>query len=110
MSNITQIAPRPEAVDDFEAFWHQCVKKLDKALAKAKWDAITSERGLETKMLDRDSGSYVAVHLKATPQELIEAMKRYARSQIDSNFKIKDGGKFTCGPAVWLNRGRWQDE
>ncbi len=94
----------------FDEFWMNCIKKIDRPLAKAKWDAITGPRGLETKMLDRDSGAYVPVHLQATPDELIAGMKRYVRTQIDANFKLKDGGKFTCSPAVWLNRGRWMDE
>ena len=111
MADVGQMRRAEPASDSFDDFWRNCVKKLDKALTKAKWDAITSERGLETKMLDRDSGAYVAVHLKAAPQELIDGMKRYAKSQIDPNtYRIRDNGKFTCGPAVWLNRGRWMDE
>jgi hypothetical protein len=106
MTAVTQLRP---IVSSFDEFWELCIKKLDKPLAKAKWDAITSDEGMATKMLDRDSGQFVPVHLKATPEELIEGMQRYRRAQVDSNFKLKDGGKFICGPAVWLNRGRWMD-
>lgn len=100
----------------FDGFWELCPKKVDKALTKAKWDAITRD-GLETRTLDRDSGQYVPLNLKATPDELIEGMVRYRRTQIIKEFEhhgrqyvtLVDDGKFTAHPATWLNRGRWMD-
>ena len=100
--------------DRFDEFWAACPKKVDKPLCRAKWNAITSERGLKTRTLDRDSGMFVEVHLKATADELIKAMWEYKRSQIvpttinDRTPLLIDGGKFTMQPATWLNRGRWE--
>ena len=99
--------------DRFDEFWAACPKKVDKALTRAKFAAITSERGLKTRTLDRDSGMYIEVHLKATADELIKAMRDYAWSQKADGSAfgsgvLKDGGKFTMQPATWLNRGRWE--
>ena len=108
MGNVTEL--KTQTVADFEAFWKECPKRVDKALAKAKWDKITGE-GLKTRMLDRDSGMFVEIELKATPEELIAGMKRYYRTQFDrATYKIRDDGKYTMHPATWLNRGRWMDD
>ena len=110
MSNVHSIARDPAPVT-FEDFWQNCPKRCDKALARLKWDAITGPNGLHTRMLDRDSGQYVEIELRATPEEILAGMKKYRDTQIDRNtWKLKDGGKFTCHPATWLNRGRWMDE
>ena len=94
----------------FEDFWKVCPKKVGKAIAQAKYNEIVSEKGLTTRTLDRDSGLYVELVLHATPEELIKGMQNYRSSQIDTKtFGLKDDGKWTCGPAVWLNQGRWMD-
>lgn len=96
-------------VATFEEFWRVYPKRVGKPLAKAKFDAITGD-GLKTRTLDKDSGTYVEIELKATAQEIIEGAKRYAASQVDrQTYKLKDDGKFTCQPATWLNQGRWED-
>lgn len=101
--------PQPDP-DSFEAFWLAYPKRVGKPLAAAKWEAITNG-GLRTRTLDRDSGGYVEIELRATPQELLEAAKRYYESQLDRNtYRIKDGGRFTLNPATWLNAGRWMDD
>ena len=101
----TQAAPAT-----FEDFWSRYPKRVGKPLAKAKWDAITGP-GLETRTLDRDSNTYVDITLTATPEEILEGAKRYAKSQIDpQTYKLKDGGKYTLHPATFLNQGRWLDE
>jgi len=106
---ITGQFERTAPAPSFDDFWRSYPKKVGKPLARAKWDAITNG-GLRTKTLDRDSGSYVTIELSATPQELVEGAKRYAKSQIDRNtYRLKDDGKFTCMPSTWLNQGRWQD-
>ena len=93
----------------FEDFWKAYPKKVRKALARAKWDAIVGE-GLKTKTLDRDSGTFVDIELKATPCEIVEGAKRYALTQREPNgWKLKDDGKYTAHPATWLNQGRWMD-
>ena len=101
--NIVNMKPEEKT---FDVFWKQCAKKIGKPLCKVKWDAITGD-GLKTKTLDRDSGSYVEIELKATPEELIEGMKRYNEQQTDpQTYKLKE---YTCMTSTWLNQGRWQD-
>ena len=112
MSNVHKLPVgnnRPEP-GTFEEFWLHYPKKVGKPLAKAKWDAITGPDGLCTRTLDRDSGQYVGIDLRATPEEILDGVKRYRATQIDKNtYSLKDGGKYTCMPATWLNQGRWAD-
>lgn len=104
------IAMTRAATATFDEFWRTYPRKIGKPLARAKWDAITNG-GLQTRTLDKDSGQYVEINLQATPEELIEGARRYAKSQIDpQTFKVKDGGKFILHPATFLNQGRWLDE
>ena len=46
-TKMGDVVPMPERAT-FEDFWRLCYRKVDKALARSKWTAITSERGLET--------------------------------------------------------------
>lgn len=104
---VTQLKPQAATFDDF---WLAYPRRVGKPLAKAKWDAITGN-GLETRTLDRDSNTYVCITLQATPEEIIEGARRYAKSQRDPDtYKLKDNGRYTCHPATWLNQGRWMDE
>ncbi len=107
---------QPVEVQGFEEFWKWCLKRVGKPLAMAKFKAITSEKGLLTRTLDRDSNAYVEIYLKAMPAELIEGMKRYTFEQCPTatfteiatgKVKLPDGGRFICHPATWLNQGRW---
>lgn len=108
MNTVVQMRPEVEA-NRFEDFWRAYPKRVGKPLAKAKWDAITGG-GLKTRTLDKDSGTYVEIELKATPDEIIAGAKKYAATQVDrQTYKLKDDGKFTCQPATWLNQGRWED-
>lgn len=108
MSNVLQM-PKAEAVT-FDDFWKACPKKVGKPVAQAKFEAITGD-GLLTRTLDRDSGTYVTIELRATPEELVEGMRRYRKTQIDrETFRLKDDGKYTLNPATFLNQGRWLDE
>lgn len=108
MSNV--IAMVKPALADFEEFWRWCPKKVGKPLAKSKWDAITGE-GLKTRTLDRDSGTYIEIELRATPEEIIAGTKRYyERNKKTCGFGFKDDGKFLLHPATFLNQGRWLDE
>lgn len=92
----------------FEAFWNLQYHKVDKVLAELKWDAITTT-GLDTRMLDRDSGQFVEVYLKATPEEIIAGhklmMKHWPRS---ADFSLIDP-QYLVRPVAFLNRGRWKD-
>lgn len=95
----------------FEAFWKAYPKKVGKPLAKAKWDAITNG-GLTTRTMDKDSGQYVEIELQATPAELVEGAKKYAKSLVvDTGDKyVMTERRFICHPSTWLNQGRWMDD
>ncbi len=110
MANIFSIAQPATAAASFDEFWRMYPRRVGKPLARAKWEAITNG-GLQTRTLDKDSGQFVEIELQATPEELIAGAKRYRDAQIDrTTFKLKDGGRFICHPATWLNQGRWEDE
>jgi len=104
MTNVIQMVQ--PAIDRFEEWWRLYPRKLGKPLAKAKWQAIVGD-GLITKTLCRDSGTYVQVELKGSPEELIEGVKRYRDSVWDQ--KAYKFSEFICHPATWLNQGRWLD-
>lgn len=93
----------------FDRFWLEYPRPVGKLLTKAKFDAITSENGLDTKMLDRTTGEYMRVHLQATEDQLIEAARAYKRTQLDRNGSLIDGGKWCLHPATFLNTGRFLD-
>jgi hypothetical protein len=113
-SNVVTLfdeAPTPKAsAKRFEEFWKVYPKRVDKPLAKAKYVAIVTT-GLDTKTLDKDSGSFIPIRLEATEEEIIAGAKRYLDSQIDKKtYRMKDDGKFLLHPSTWLNKGRWMDE
>ena len=87
----------------FDQFWRLYPRRIDKALAKAKWDAITNG-GLSTRMLDRDSGQFIPITLQATAEEIMAGAKRWK-----DNLPLEYEEKFIPHPATWLNRGRWMD-
>ena len=93
----------PESASSFDQFWKAYPRKIDKALAHAKWAAITNG-GLSTRMLDRDSGLFIPITLQATPEEIMAGLRRYRE-----NLPQEYDEKFVPHPATWLNRGRWQD-
>lgn len=97
--------PTPNA--DFEAFWKLCPLKVGKLIAEAKFRAITGS-GLSTRVLDKSTGEYVQIFVKATASELIEAMRAYRQSRIDP--VTYDTKPYTLHPATWLNCARWLDE
>jgi hypothetical protein len=102
------LLPADEA---FNEWWTVYPKKVGKPLAQAKWNAITNG-GLRTRTLDKDSGTYVEIDLRATPEELIEGARRYDernRKQGVGEYGYVDNGKYLCHPSTWLNQGRWMD-
>jgi hypothetical protein len=108
-TNVTQLKEIDSTETGFDAWWKQYPRKIGKPLAKAKYLAIVSG-GMDTKTLDRDSGSFVPISISATHEELMEGVKRYRDEQIDKKtYKVKDDGKYICHPATWLNQGRWMD-
>lgn len=93
----------------FDEFYAAYPKRVDKALARAKFFSIV-KGGFRTKTLDKDSNTYVEIELTATADQLIEAAKTYTRSLLDINtFKRKVEDKYIPSPAVWLNKGRFED-
>lgn len=104
---VVDLKPQSATFDDF---WEAYPKKVGKPLARAKWEAITNG-GLDTKTLDRDSGTYIEIHLQADPMEIVEGAKRYRKSQVDpQTYRMRDGGRYIAHPATWLNQGRWMDD
>jgi hypothetical protein len=100
-----------QETDTFEEFWkaYPSPRRTGKVLAKAKWDAIVNG-GLSTRTLDKDSGQYVDIELRATPEDIILGITRYASSmRLPDGWNYKDDGKFICQPATFLNQGRWMD-
>ena len=108
--SVVSITPKPE-FSAFDRFWKASPKRSDKVLTRRLFDALTSPDGLRTKVLNRDSGQYMEViYPQVDPETLIEAMKKYAKTQISKDtYDLIDGGRWTCTPAVFLNRGRWLD-
>lgn len=102
--------PSPEIDRAFEEFWKWFPRKTGKPLAKAKFREIVT-KGLKTRTLDKDSGTYVDIELTATAEEIIDGVKRYASNLVDKNtFKRKVEDKYLPHPATWINQGRWMDE
>lgn len=88
-------------MSDFETFWRAYPRKVGKAMARAKWNAITT-KGLTAKCKDRD-GNVMDVELVATPEEIIEGALAYRWDSIDTE------DRFVAHPTTWLNQGRWED-
>lgn len=117
MSNILPMF-QPEIDMDAEkvsAAWlavKKCYPRKEKmAIAEAKFTAIVTT-GLKTQTLDKDSNSYVSIFLKATPDEIVEAVKKYEKSMRKpgiGNYGYVDDGKYIPMLSTWLNQGRWMD-
>jgi hypothetical protein len=112
MNVVAMQRPKPDA-GTFDEFWfaYPYPARRQKALARAKWEAITGA-GLRTRMLDKDSNEYVEIFLQATPAEIVDGVKRYEdkmRKPGIGEYGYKDDGKYICGAAVFLNQGRWED-
>lgn len=105
-SNIIEMR-QPETAT-FEDFWTQYPRRTGKAMARAKFQAITNG-GIQTRALDRDSGQYVALVLEATPEELVAAAKAYRKSLIGPDFRLKIDEQFIPLASTWLNQGRFED-
>lgn len=113
MSNVHQLfadpAPVAAPATRFDELWAMWPRREKKPLARAKYEAIVA-KGLKTRTLDKDSGSYVDLDLAATEDAILAGAKAYLKGQIDRNtYTYKDGGKFIPYLATWLNGGRWED-
>lgn len=104
---LHSLFPKIETETQFERVWALWPVKSKKALARARYESIL--RGCKTQTLDKDSGTYVSLDLAATEEEIYAGVKAYISAQIDSNFKLKDGGKYIPMLSSFLNAGRWED-
>jgi len=100
--------------DKFDEFWnlYPAPRRVGKAMTKSKWDAITGPTGLRTRTRDRDSDSFITLTLSATPEEIIEGLKRSRERWSGTGaekYGWKDGGQYIPAPNTWLNRGGWMD-
>lgn len=97
----------------FDQWWDMQFHKIGKPLCKAKWDAITSPQGYRTRMLDKTTGEYVQIHLKATSDELLDAQKRQNKAFFEKHGygeKAQAEKQYLRRPATYLNQGGWEDE
>jgi hypothetical protein len=109
-AQLHDLFPSPQTATSagFDACWTYYPNKTKKALAKARYEAVVN--GFKTRTLDKDSGMYVELELKASEAEIFAGVKAYVESQIDKRtFKMKDDGKYVPMFAVFLNQGRWMD-
>lgn len=90
-------------MSDFETFWRIYPRKVGKAMARSKWNAITGN-GLQARCKDRD-GNVMDMDLFARPEALIEAAKAYRYMTIDK----ETPEQFIAHATTWLNQGRWED-
>ncbi len=107
---VTPLFPSPNEASQsrFEECWKAWPNKAKKPLARARYEAVL--KGLKTRTLDRDSGQFVELDLKATEDEILAGIKAYLKSQIDpKTYRFKDDGKYIPMLSVWINGGRWED-
>ena len=98
--------------EKFEEFWnlYPGPRRTGKAMTKAKWDAIVGPTGFRTRCKDRESETFINLTLSATPQEIIDGLKRSRERWSDKKtYGWKDDGQFIPNPSTWLNRGGWLD-
>jgi hypothetical protein len=105
MTNVIKLQTEEVSFDDW---WSLQVHKIGKVICQSKWNAITSEQGYHTKMLDKSTGEYVDIHLKATPQEIYDGQKRQ-NAELFRSQNSQDEKQFIRRPQQWLNQGGWLD-
>jgi hypothetical protein len=98
----------------FDEFWDlfPSVRRSCRAICRMKWDAITSANGMKAKMKDRSTDEYMYTTLKATPEEILDGLKRSRerwQGKGEQKYGWEDGGRYIPMPATWLNQGRWMD-
>ena len=70
---------------DFEIFWEKCPRKIAKKKTESIYGKILKQK-------------------QSTEQDLINAMKDYAKSVEDVEMQ------YIVHPVTWLNQGRWEDK
>ena len=102
--------PQPE-MSEFDEWWQLQFHKTGKVIAKAKWDAITSPQGCQTRILDKSTNEYIHVHLQASPQEILDAQKRQNKAFFERHgYNNEREKQFLPRPVTWLNRGGFLDD
>lgn len=113
MTNVMSLfqdmpAPTVRTGSQFETIWKLWPNKSKKPLARAKYEAIL--KGCKTRTMDKDSGQFMEIELRATEEDVIKGVKAYLDSLIDKRtFKMKDDGKYVPHLATFLNGGRYED-
>ena len=93
--------------DPFETFWREyppCFRKSGKSLARKLFEAITSEKGLSTRNLIRDSGLFVQAFHQASPEDILQGLRRWK-----ANLPQDYNDQYIPAPSNWLNRAGWED-
>ncbi len=85
----------------FDDFWQAYPRKVGKAMARAKFLAVTSQ-GLSVVARDRDGNRIDLTHQEAA-EALVEAAKAYRLDCLDTE------ERYIAHPTTWLNQGRWED-
>ena len=89
----------------WEWFWHHSQRKVGKIKTLKLFDDICQRGGHDTQSYVKDSNSYMPLHLEATPEQLVEAMKLYAEEERAKGTE----DKYILHPLTFLNSGRFGD-
>lgn len=112
MTNVSQI--RPETEDRFEEFWKNYPLRKGKAKARSLFKLITRQGGYDSTVILKDGGESTGrmpIHLEATPDEIIDGAKTFAKSLvIVVQDKYKLNLDFCPHATTWLNNARWEDD
>ena len=95
----------------FDDWWDIMPVELrqKRPVCESKWNDITGD-GLETRTLDKDSGTYVSLFLKATPEEIIEGTRVWKkRLRMNPDFSYHESIQYEPRAPQFLNQGRWMD-
>lgn len=110
MNNIHPLFPEEEAENRFDEFWAVCPLKKKKAATQAKYNAVIAPSGHHTRTFEKDSGGYIDIYIQATEQDLIDGMRKYAKSVAGNSSNNYKRSEYILHSRTWLNQGRWLDE
>ena len=109
MTNVTRLQMSTATFDDF---WREYPLKKGKADARTLFNLITRPGGFDTVKALKDGGevvSKVPVHLEATPEQLVEGARQFARSLVNRQTWTVDLA-YCPHATTWLHHERWDDE